>query len=102
MLIRMVKMTFKPDCVEAFLAHFDQHHDVIRHQPGCSHLRLLRDAALPNRFYTYSHWDSENDLENYRRSDFFRTVWDYTKTLFEEKPQVWSMYENQPQNTSDL
>lgn len=95
MLIRMVKMTFKPDTVDAFLAHFYQHKNTIRHQPGCCHLSLLRDADHPNRFYTYSLWESEKDLNNYRQSGFFKEVWGYTKTLFAEKPEAWSMFESQ-------
>lgn len=95
MLIRMVKMTFKPGTADAFLAHFDQHKNTIRHQPGCRHLSLLRDAEQTNRFYTYSLWDSEKDLNNYRQSDFFKEVWGFTKTLFYEKPEAWSMFESQ-------
>lgn len=89
----MVKMTFKPGTADAFLAHFNQHKNSIRHQPGCHHLSLLRDAIQPNRFYTYSLWENEKDLENYRHSVFFKEVWGFTKTLFDEKPEAWSMFE---------
>ncbi|MGC1631303.1 MAG: antibiotic biosynthesis monooxygenase, partial [Gelidibacter sp.] len=40
---------------------------------------------------TYSYWKEEADLENYRNSDLFKTVWDKTKQSFNGKPEAWSV-----------
>ncbi len=40
MLIRLVRMTFRPDALEAFLALFDASAPQIRAFPGCRHLEL--------------------------------------------------------------
>lgn len=91
MIIRIVKMTFAPDKVDDFLNHFNQWKNQIRNMPGCTHLELLNDINNPNIFFTYSYWDSENDLNNYRNSELFEMVWAQTKTWFIAKPEAWSM-----------
>ncbi len=91
MIIRIVKMTFRPEETEKFLDHFRKHKMQIRHFPGCSHLELLRDVRDSAVFFTYSYWGSEADLEQYRHSDLFRSVWKETKPLFAAKPDAWSM-----------
>ena len=34
---------------------------------------------------------TENDLENYRKSALFDKVWTFTKKLFNDKPEAWSV-----------
>ncbi|MCH9822867.1 MAG: antibiotic biosynthesis monooxygenase [Bacteroidetes bacterium] len=93
MITRIVKMTFKPDSVEDFQALFDKHKQEIAQQPGCKKLSLLRDINNPTVFMTYSWWESQEDLNNYRHSDTFGIVWPVTKALFSEKPDAWSVEE---------
>ncbi|MBK7182085.1 MAG: antibiotic biosynthesis monooxygenase [Bacteroidetes bacterium] len=91
MIIRIVKMTFMPEKVETFLEVFHASKQFIRAMPGCNHLELLNDINSSNIFFTYSYWDSETDLNNYRDSDLFKEVWSNTKILFEAKPEAWSV-----------
>ncbi len=79
-------MTFREDKTEDFLQLFDQYKEAIRNQPGCTHLELLHDLQQTNSYSTYSHWESEQELNNYRHSDIFGKVWPATKALFSEKP----------------
>lgn len=90
MLIRTVRMTFQEDKVEEFLETFNQHKEKIRHFKGCNHLELLKDYNEPNIFSTYSIWDDDEALNNYRYSDLFKEVWAATKVLFKEKPIAFS------------
>ncbi|GAA0880571.1 antibiotic biosynthesis monooxygenase [Algoriphagus jejuensis] len=90
MLIRIVRMTFKPEAVSAFLENFEKNKDFIRNFPGCQHLELWQDHSEKNIFLTYSHWKSEEALNMYRDSELFKSVWSFTKTLFSEKPQAFS------------
>lgn len=91
MIIRIVKMTFQPEKVNEFLEIFDQSKQLIRNMPGCTHLELLNDTSSPNIFFTYSYWNSENDLNNYRSSEVFSKVWKSTKALFITKAEAWSV-----------
>jgi len=91
MFVRIVKMSFKEDATEEFLENFNQKKEYIRNFEGCRFLELYRDKKDDNVFFTYSYWDSEKDLENYRYSDLFKSVWSKTKPLFNDKPQAWSV-----------
>ena len=82
MLIRTVRMTFRPDALAEFLAMFEAVSPTIRDFEGCRHLELWEDARYPNILTTYSHWDSAADLDAYRHSEFFRTTWAQTKRWF--------------------
>ncbi len=86
MLIRTVKMTFHKDKVDDFIKIFEENKEAIRNQAGCKHLELWQDKDQPNIFSTYSFWESEKDLNQYRHSDTFGKVWPATKALFAEKP----------------
>lgn len=91
MFVRIVKMSFKADAIDEFLENFNQKKEHIRNFKGCRFLELYRDKTDTNVFFTYSYWNSEEDLENYRHSDLFKTVWSKTKPLFNDKPQAWSV-----------
>ena len=91
MIIRIVKMTFEPDKVTDFLKIFETSRHLIRNMEGCIHLELLNDIKSPAIFFTYSHWNSENDLNNYRKSELFEGVWGKTKILFAARPEAWSV-----------
>ena len=90
MIVRIVRMTFKPEKTEEFLAIFRSSRPLIRAFDGCRHVELLQDLHQPNIYSTYSLWDSEEHLNAYRRSALFGQVWPATKALFAGKPQAWS------------
>ncbi len=90
MLIRTVRMTFKPEEVENFLKVFDSSKHKIRGFEGCTHLELLKDYNDPCVFSTYSIWQDEAALNRYRHSDLFKEVWAQTKPRFSQKPIAFS------------
>jgi len=89
-MIRTVRMTFQKECVNDFLDIFHGSKEKIRNMPGCIHLELWEDLKKPNVFTTYSKWDSEENLNNYRNSDVFGEVWPKTKALFDKAPEAAS------------
>lgn len=91
MLIRIVKMTLLADKSEAFRLQFQQIKDKIMAFEGCELLELYQDKSDPTVFFTYSYWQSEADLNNYRTSVFFKEVWSQTKKMFSEKAEAWSV-----------
>lgn len=91
MIIRIVKMTFQPEKVNDFLEVFNASKQFIRNFDGCSHLELLNDVNAANVFFTYSYWDSEGHLNNYRNSELFAGVWAQTKILFAAKTEAWTV-----------
>ena len=91
MFVRIVKMSFHPEKISEFIDLFDEKKDFIRKSKGCRLLELYREQKESNIFFTYSYWESENDLEDYRNSDLFKGTWAKTKILFNDKPQAWSV-----------
>jgi len=91
MVKRVVKMTFKPEMVEDFLAIFEQYKTHIRAAQGCQNLELWREEKEGNIFFTYSHWEHADFLEQYRQSSVFAEVWPKTKALFADKPEAWTI-----------
>lgn len=91
MIVRIVRMQFREDAVADFLQLFEERKERIRHFDGCMHLELWHDVSQPNAYFTYSHWQSEQHLDHYRFSDFFKETWGLTKALFKEKAEAWSV-----------
>lgn len=91
MLVRIVKMGFFKQNVEVFLKHFDENKNKIIDFEGCSLVELYRDKNDPSIFFTYSNWESDEALQNYRKSDVFNTIWSKTKPLFSIRPEAWSV-----------
>lgn len=91
MITRLVKMQFLPAEVGAFKSFFEERKTLIRNFEGCQHLELWQDAADETIFFTYSIWDSEAHLNNYRSSDFFSDTWLQTKMKFAAKPEAWTV-----------
>ena len=91
MIIRVVQMAFTREGITAFEELFAERKSRIRHFDGCLHLELWQDAHRPEIFFTYSHWDSEEHLNHYRFSPFFKETWTLTKALFAAPPQAWSV-----------
>ncbi|MFY0255919.1 putative quinol monooxygenase [Chitinophaga sp. 30R24] len=91
MINRIVKMEFDPEKVITFRELFSRQQQQIRNFPGCLHLELWEHEASGNTWFTFSQWESEAALEQYRQSDLFRETWAATKVLFNAKPTAWTV-----------
>ncbi|MEM9075543.1 MAG: antibiotic biosynthesis monooxygenase family protein [Bacteroidota bacterium] len=98
MLIRIVKLTFKPENIASFEHIFESSKHSILEFSGCNLLELYQDINHPNIFFTYSFWENESYLEAYRNSSLFKGIWQDTKVLFAEKPEAWSVNKRQSSN----
>lgn len=90
MINRIVRLSFQPNHIEDFVEVFNQSKLAIAGFTGCLGLKLMQDANQTNVFYTYSLWNTLEDLENYRNSDLFKGTWAKTKVLFNDKPLAFS------------
>ena len=93
MLTRLVKMHFHPEETANFIMLFEQVKDRIRAFEGCEEVKLIQDIDTPGIFFTLSKWQSEQDLENYRKSELFADTWAKTKRMFATKAMAWSTEE---------
>jgi len=91
MIKRIVKLTFQDDKIDKFLQIFETSKSKIRNFEGCQHVELLQTKSPKNVFFTFSIWENETALENYRHSELFRNTWAQTKVLFSDKPAAWTV-----------
>ncbi len=90
-MIRIVKLTFAEDKINDFLTFFDTIKHIVNHFPGCNGMKLLQDIHHPHIVMTYSLWNEEQDLENYRVSPEFQHIWGTIKPWFSQKAEAWSV-----------
>jgi quinol monooxygenase YgiN len=93
MITRVVKMTFRPEMVNEFVQLLKINKSRIAGFKGCLHLEIFQTINNPCVFFTYSKWENEENLNEYRNSDLFEKVWGQTKIMFSEKPQAWTLTE---------
>ncbi|MBC7777882.1 MAG: antibiotic biosynthesis monooxygenase [Phycisphaerae bacterium] len=92
MIKRIVKLTFREEAVQTFVAEvFEQSKTKIRAFEGCRHMELLQHKTRKNVLFTLSIWDDEAALEAYRASALFADTWAKTKALFAEKAEAWTL-----------
>jgi hypothetical protein len=91
MIIRIVKMSFRQECIEDFKRLFESVYPVISSFDGCRSVSLLQDVANPHIMMTYSIWENEAALNHYRYSTFFKQTWISTKALFAERAEALSL-----------
>ena len=91
MLVRIVKMEFQQDKVADFLPFFDTVKQDIASFEGCLGMKLMQDQANSSIIFTYSHWENQEALDNYRKSELFGKVWPMVKPWFHSKPEAWSL-----------
>lgn len=90
MITRIVKLHFQKGQRDLFLSTFNETKMKVATFEGCRGMRLLNDLKNPDVFFTYSRWDNESCLENYRKSALFKTIWSSIKPSFEETAEAWS------------
>lgn len=92
MIIRIVKMTFKSEKTHDFLKLFSKMYPYISSVKGIKKLELLNDKKNKNVFFTYSIWENEEYLNEYRKSELFYKTWKKVKKMFSEKAEVWTVH----------
>lgn len=91
MLTRVVKLTFQLDHIDTFKAIFEDHRKHINNFNGCIELNAYQDKKNSGVFFTISKWEDELALDNYRFSDFFKSLWSKVKPLFAAKAEAHSL-----------
>ena len=90
MITRIVKLQFQAEKAADFLLIFNDTKLMVSKFEGCLGMQLLQDVKDPSVFFTYSQWESEDALLNYRQSDLFKTLWKSIKTYFEMPAEAYS------------
>ncbi len=57
-------------------------------QKGCISEKLLRCDGSPGEYISYSEWETEEDIENYRKSDAHKEIVSHARGLKGAKAEV--------------
>ncbi len=90
MIRRIVKLSFQASKVDDLHAFLKEKVESIRAVDGCEHLEILQDRKNKGLIFTLSHWQSEDHLNNYRKSQVFGGVWPILKAGFNAPPEAYS------------
>ncbi len=90
MIIRIVELEINLEEMESAELLLIEVAPKVRGMAGCSYLEIIQDVHKLSRVTTYSHWDSEEDLNAYRDSEVFLTFWNSIKPMFQSKARAWS------------
>jgi quinol monooxygenase YgiN len=83
-------MTIKEEHVAEYIAFTASLKAKIKAFDGCQFLDILQDVNNRNLLFSYSLWDTEEHLDLYRASKFFKETWATIKPWFDDKPEAWS------------
>lgn len=91
MITRIVKMSILESEIERYQEIVKPYKSKILSSPGCKDVQIFKDINNKSIVFSYSVWETEQDLENYRKSEMFRKVWNEVKTLFSNPAEAWTI-----------
>jgi heme-degrading monooxygenase HmoA len=86
MFVRIVKLSFHEENIPSFLENFESIKNVSV-VSWKSFIRVISGQRQQKYLFTYSYWETEEDLENYRNLSFSMKFEFYQK-LFNGKPEA--------------
>ena len=90
-MVRLVKLRFHASYADDFVRIFKEHRPKLLKQPGCQGVTLFRDQEDPSTFITLSNWRSKEDLEKYKLSSVFASIWKQVKPTFSRHAEVQNL-----------
>lgn len=91
MITRIVKMNVNELDIEKFKLLVQPYQSKILAFKGCVQVDIMRDKKNRTQFFSYSIWESEEALENYRNSKMFREIWAEIKKLLSSPTIAWTV-----------
>ncbi len=87
MILRLVGLPVNPERVIDLEDTFARAQPRIAALPNCHHVSLLRTGSDDEPDYlTLSIWTDREDLETYRRSDLFKSIWPPIRATLRAEP----------------
>ena len=94
MIKRIVRLTVKDAASkEAFQEIYRSRNPFKNGVIGCLEVKVMQDVNDDDVFYTVSLWGSNDDLEAYRKSDYFAETWPLVKAQLSKPAEAFSMTE---------
>ena len=91
MIVRIVKLMISKKKTIDFCLFFNTKKSQIEEINSFIKVELFQNNEELNLYFTYSDWEDEELLDNYRNSVFFKNLWSNTKLYFCGKAEAWSV-----------
>jgi heme-degrading monooxygenase HmoA len=63
---------------------------LMRRQKGCRAEKFMRSLDHPDLYISYSEWDSQEDIDNYRNSEDHKKIRTESRALQGSRAVVWT------------
>lgn len=94
MIKRIVRLTLKDNTSKAaFEEIYNRRNPHKNGVQGCHDVKVMKDVNEENIYYTVSTWESNDDLEAYRHSDYFKETWPMVKAHLATRAKAFSLME---------
>jgi quinol monooxygenase YgiN len=81
-IVRLIFVTVKPDQVKDAVSLWKNHcAPLMIKQPGCLLEKLLECVDAPGEFISYSEWDSQANVDKYRKSEGHAEIQKHSRGL---------------------
>lgn len=84
-------MTVKEQYIDSFRKRVPVISNEVRRVSGCMHNDIFRDRNNDNIFYSYTIWSSEEDIERYLKSMYYKEIWGDIWDYFKKEPMAWKI-----------
>ncbi len=91
MILRVVKMKVDLRKIDAFKLFMDNLHDEKLRLAGCLHFDYFNERQNPSIYYSYTIWEHEKYLKQYKKTEFSKEVLQTLRDLCVEEPQAWTI-----------
>lgn len=91
MILRVVKMNVDEEKRDAFELFMKNLREEKLKLAGCLHFDYFHEKNNKNIFYSYTIWESEKYLKQYKKTDLFIEVVSTLKKLCTEEPKAWTI-----------
>ncbi len=89
MITRIVQLYFNEEYQQEFENKFPEFKQIVLSFEGCKSV-VLKKSNDKSCYFTISEWESEDHLNNYRKSKKFELVWKILKANFSHSPKAWT------------
>lgn len=91
MILRIVKIKIDEVKIDTFKLFMKNLRNEKLRLKGCLHFDYFHEKKNKNIYYTYTIWENEKHLNQYKKSELFKKVISTLNSLSIEEPRAWTI-----------
>jgi len=90
--IRLSKISVSPSKSTALISFFKSYSNVvIRNQPGCLSVKLLKSGKVLDAYFIISIWSRTSDFDRFVKSEKYAEMRENTLSILERRVEIWNL-----------